>query len=191
MHSNLQKIGRIIWLGMLFLVIILYCIYPDSFSAHGIHEFIIKYNKQAIGLYILISLIRGIFLIPSTPFVLCGILLFPNQLWLVFIISMIGILFGSSILYFFSDRLGFGELIQSKKPKLFATVQNKMTKYGMPIVIGWSFFPAVPTDVICCVAGLIKMNYLSFIVALAIGETVLVAGYLYTGQAIVHWFLGY
>lgn len=48
-------------------------------------------------------------LLPSTPFVLVGVLFFPDQLWLVFFISMLGIVFSGALIYFFSDVMGFDE----------------------------------------------------------------------------------
>ena len=184
MTSTIQKIGRIIWMGMIVVGVLLYVLFPEYIRADAIHEFVIKYNDQAVGMYLLLSMLRCLFLIPSTPFVLSGLLLFPSQFFLVFSISLIGILFGGSVLYFFSERLGFGALIESKHPKMFALLKEKMTRYGMPIVVAWSFFPAVPTDAICCAAGLIRMNFYRFILGLAIGESILIVGYLYTGQAI-------
>ena len=105
--------------------------------------------------------------------------MFPTNQWLVFWISLAGVLIGSSVVYFFSDRLGFAELIEKKHARGLQRVRERMERHGVLIVIAWSFFPFVPTDLVCYLAGVIRMNFLRFIVAVAIGEAVLIAVYVF------------
>lgn len=163
------------------MAIVLYFLFPNEFTAKGIKEFIAQFNTTAIVVYLLISLIRGFFLIPSTPFVLAGALLFPNNLWLVFIISMLGILGSGTFIYHAAQFLNFGE----KKVKKINKINEKIRKHGFWIVLGWAFFPIVPTDLICYVAGRTRINFWKYITALLIGEAALIALYLYFS----HYFL--
>ena len=55
----------------------------------------------------------------------------------------------------------------------------------MLIVIAWSFFPLVPTDVICYVAGIVKMPYRYLILGVLIGEVVLIYLYVFYGTGLV------
>ena len=187
MSSKKQYIGRSLWLLAILAALFCYLYFPNFFSAQGLTEYIRSYNSLALWIYLTISVLRGFFLIPSTPFILAGVGLFPNALTWVFIISMIGVLFGSSVVYLFSERLGFGETLCSKHERLYLLLQEKMQVHGFPIVILWSFFPAVPTDLICCVAGTIRMPFWKFFLAVFLGECVLVLGYIYTGKALFSW----
>ena len=55
------------------------------------------------------------------------------------------------------------------------------------IVAGWSFFPLVPTDVICYVAGIAKMSFKKMVMALLFGEIPLVTTYIFLGVEIGEW----
>ena len=63
----------------------------------------------AIIVYGLVFLFRWILLVPSTPLILVGMLLFPNSPHTVFIISMMSIVFSSLVIYRFSDLLWLDE----------------------------------------------------------------------------------
>ncbi|PHR30352.1 MAG: hypothetical protein COA38_10575 [Fluviicola sp.] len=173
-----KKIILGIWIALIVAAIVLYVLFPKEFTAKGIKEFIIQFNAVSIVVYMFICLIRGLFLIPSTPFVLAGALLFPNKLWLVFIVSILGILGSGTFIYLAAQFLDFGE----KKVKKINTINKKVRKHGFWIVLGWAFFPIVPTDLICYVAGRTRMNFWKYISALFIGEALLIASYLYFCQ---------
>ena len=60
-------------------------------------------------------------------------------------------------------------------------------RYSFWIVIGWSFFPLVPTDLICYVAGIAKMSYKKLVAAVVIGELPLVTFYVFAGVELGEW----
>jgi uncharacterized membrane protein YdjX (TVP38/TMEM64 family) len=45
-------------------------------------------------------------------------------------------------------------------------IQRAIEKYGVFAVTLWSFAPVVPTDLICYVAGTVRMNFWKFVLAL-------------------------
>lgn len=171
---QIKKIVLGTWISFIVAAIVLYLLFPKEFTARGIKEYIAQFNTVAIVVYALICLIRGLFLIPSTPFVLAGALLFPDKLWLVFIISIIGILGSGTFIYYAAQFLDFGE----KKAKKIIKINEKIRKHGFWIVLVWAFFPIVPTDLICYVAGKARINFWKYITALFIGEALLIAFYL-------------
>ena len=187
MSFSKQSLGRFLWLSIICVGLWAYIRYPELFRAEGLAEFLTQYHEQALWMYLFVSLLRGFFLIPSTPFVLAGVLLFPKNMFWVFVISMLGVMFGSCIVYFFSEQLGFGESLRHKHEKLYHKLQDKMKRFGFPIVILWSFFPLVPTDLICCIAGTIRMSFYKFLLALFIGECFLILGYMYSGKALLYF----
>ena len=185
MSTNRQTIGRIVWILAIVSAMIYSFQNPQMFRSEGLADFLRNYNEQALWVYFILSCLRGLFLIPSTPFVFAGILLFPTERVLVFVISMIGVLLGSSIVYWFSEKLGFGDVLRKKHEHVYRKLKQKMERYGSPIVILWSFFPLVPTDLICCIAGTIRMPFTRFLLAVFVGEFVLLFTYIYTGTSIV------
>jgi uncharacterized membrane protein YdjX (TVP38/TMEM64 family) len=191
MTASKQQIGRAIWSIAILSGVLFYVLYPDQFTANKIAASFSQHHDLAILAYLLVSVTRGLFLLPSTPFVLAGVLLFPEDLPVVFLISMTGVLAGSAIVYLFSDALGFSDSLRGRYQRLYPWVAEKMTRHGTPIVIGWAFFPWVPTDLISCIAGATKMGFWRFLLAIGIGESVLVAAYIFTGQAIFPWLMSY
>ena len=184
MKQNKQNLGRFLWLLAILFALYCYIRYPESFRAEGLAAYIQQYHEQALLIYFAVSMLRGFFLIPSTPFVLAGVLMFPNAPLWVFVISMLGVLFGCSVVYWFSERLGFGNTLRKKHEGVYLGLKDKMEQYGVSIVILWSFFPLVPTDLICCIAGTIRMSFARFLLAVFIGEFFLILGYIYTGKAL-------
>lgn len=179
---KLKKQLRYIWLLLIIAGVGVYLYSPNSFTQENISVFIKNQNSNLLVIYLIISLIRGVFLLPSTPFVLAGTLLFPDNLPLVFFISMIGIMGTAILLYYASYYLEFDKLFGQKHSEKYDKVTAKINKHGFWIVLGWAFFPLVPTDLICYAAGTIKMNLSKYLLAIFIGEAVLVFIYLYLGN---------
>jgi uncharacterized membrane protein YdjX (TVP38/TMEM64 family) len=170
------------WLGLIASLFVLFLVYPDSFTPTKIADFLEQYSDQLLLIYILISFVRGLFLIPSTPFILAGAILFPEQPWTVFLISIIGVVIGSTLVYYMSDALGFSEKLERKYPKKIERWHRRLNSpWAATIVVAWSFFPFVPTDVICYVAGIVKMPYRILISGVIIGELVLIYLYVFYG----------
>ena len=130
-------------------------------------------------------MVRGVFLLPSTPFVFAGILLFPESPWTVFWISMFGIITTAVFLYYASRFLEFDKLFGNRHSKKTDKIINKLNQQGFWIVLGWSFFPFVPTDLICYIAGTIRMNFLKYLSAVFIGEAILVGIYVFLGETVL------
>ena len=62
-----------------------------------------------------------------------------------------------------------------------------ITEHEVPIIIGWSFFPLVPTDLICYVCGVLRVNFVKFIVSVTLGEGAICAVYIYGGDQFLRW----
>ena len=58
--------------------------------------------------------------------------------------------------------------------------------YG-PIIIGWSFFPLAPTDLICYVCGVLRVRFWKFLLGVTLGEGAISAIYIYGGDQILWW----
>jgi uncharacterized membrane protein YdjX (TVP38/TMEM64 family) len=163
---------------------------PSRFSAASIAEFARSFNTAIWLVYLLLSAIRGFTLLPSTPLVLAGNILYPDSPWVVLTISMSGILISSSLIYFFSETLGFAEYFERRNPAALVRIRRRLEHpSGLAFVALWAFFPLVPTDAVCYVAGTTKMSFPRFIAAVFLGELVLCSIYIFTGRALFRIFV--
>jgi len=179
------KCIRWLWLAIILVCVGIYFLNPYLFTKEAIASFISKYHDYGIIVYFLIHVLRGLVLLPSTPLIFAGILLFPLDLFMVLSISLIGILSSSLLIYFFSDKLGFSTIF-SRKPNKIAQIKEKLNgKYGPLYIIGWAFFPLVPTDLICYVSGALKIKVSVFIFSIFLGELLLCSLYIFGGSYLI------
>ena len=187
--SRLKQIIYAFWALIVLSIIILFILNPGFFEPHSLKAALSQFGTEILIIYILLSFLRGFFLLPSTPFVLLGVLLFPSDLWLVFIISMSGIILATIALYYFADILGFSEKLNKKFPMKMEKWKLRLNSpLSTVIVLIWSFFPLVPTDLICYVAGIVKMPFRYLITGVIIGEAILVYFYVFIGSSLLEYF---
>lgn len=180
-----RKVAIAIWVCVLLGGIVSYFVWPDVFAPESIASFLNKFQNEMLLAYLGISIFRGLTMIPSTPFVIAGTLIFPQQPIIVLAISMFGILLSSSMIYWFSDLLGISEFFESRKPKLVHKIKAQLERpTGLLFVFLWAFFPLVPTDAVCYVAGTTRMAFLKFILAVFLGEIILCSFYVFAGRGI-------
>ncbi len=177
-----------VWLVVVAVILSLIILFPDWLSRESISDFLGQMGSKALLAYILMSLTRSLLLIPCTPFVLAGAISFPQWLFLVLIISLAGVVAGAFLVYSFPSFGDYDQLLKKKYPEQIAKLEQKMqSKYAFWFVAGWSFFPLVPTDAVCYVAGLAKMPLTKMMPALLIGELPLVTAYVFLGAEIGEW----
>lgn len=131
---------------------------------------------MALIIYFLLLSARGMTMIPSTPLLLAGILIFdPLEL---FIVNMAGILSSSTLVYYFSKYLGFDMYFEMKYGKYTKKIRNGLTDKELPVIVGWSFFPLVPTDLIVYIGSSLRIPLLKCLLGVFIGESVINAFYI-------------
>jgi uncharacterized membrane protein YdjX (TVP38/TMEM64 family) len=78
--------------------------------------------------------------------------------------------------------------LEEKYPDKILFLKEKMKgEYAFWIIAGWAFFPIVPTDAVCYVAGLAKITYKKMIVPLLIGQLPLATVYIFLGTEFGEW----
>ncbi len=175
-----------IWLSIPLGCLSAYFYDPSAFSAENIAAFLRRFEHGVWAVYITLSVFRGFTLLPSTPLVIAGTILFPSQPLMVLMVSMAGILISSAMIYYFSEFLGFDDYFEDHKPELSHKIKQRLEHpMGFFIVSGWAFFPFVPTDLVCYLAGTTRMHFGKFIVAVAAGEALLCVIYIYFGGSIL------
>jgi len=183
----IRKIAIAIWVCIILAGIISYFAWPDVFTPRNIADLLLRFQSEALLLYLLISVVRGLTLLPSTPLIIAGTLLFPQQPWVVLTVSIFGIFVSSAMIYWFSDLLGISEFFEKRKPEQVSKIRQRLEHpTGVFFVMLWAFFPLVPTDAVCYVAGSTRMYFPKFIVAVLLGELILCSIYIFGGG----WLIG-
>lgn len=178
---------KYVWLTLLVTILLLYLINPSAFSVEGFKSFF-RDNETYITLgYVVFVLIRSVFFVPATAVLILGIALFPDSFWFLLILNMIGIVIGSTLIYYAGKLFTAEDFFSAKHQEKLPIIKQKINDYGFWIVLLWSFFPLVPTDLVCYLSGATHMKYLKFIVAVFIGELILVSAYLWTGESLFRW----
>lgn len=184
--SIVRTIVLVLWAAIVLGCLGTYLAAPSKFSAENIADFLTRFSGLIWLIYLAFSIVRGVTLLPSTPLVLAGTLLFPEQPFTVLLVSMTGIMLSSTMIYYFSDYLGFSEYFDNHKPELSHRIKVKLEHpLGFLFVAGWAFFPLVPTDLVCYLAGTTKMKYWRFIAAVFIGELFLCVFYIFFGGSLL------
>ena len=179
MTKKTQNVLKWLWISIITICVVVYIADPSVFANETIAAFILKFSGYAWATYLLIHLLRGFVLLPSTPLIFAGVILFPNQLIWVLIVSLIGILGSSVLIYYFSDKLGFSSFFESESKNIKLIKEKLASKYGFYYILFWSFFPIVPTDIICYVSGALRIKLPVFVSALLLGELVLCSIYIF------------
>jgi len=136
--------------------------------------------------YLVAGCLRGFTLIPSTYLVFLGIPFFsPIPL---FALTLAGILISSACIYVLSDSMQFYEVFERKYGQRIGKIKSLVQRNELLIVIGWSFFPLAPTDLICYVCGLLKVDIKKFLLGILIGEGTISAIYIFFGDYLIRFF---
>ena len=181
---RIRRIALGLWVSLVAGLTALYALHPELMRPEVLVEMLRGSGQPVLLAYVVLSVVRAFTLIPSTVLILVGMLLFPDRPGFVMVSSLTGIVISAAIVYLFFEFLGLGEFFESRHPARLRWLKDQMRRRGLPIVFAWSAFPFVPTDVICYVAGTIRMHVGTFLFGVALGELPLVAFYVLAGGAV-------
>ncbi|HEX5070903.1 MAG TPA: VTT domain-containing protein [Vicinamibacterales bacterium] len=136
------------------------------------------------ALYLLLGCLRGFTLIPATSLVAVGMLFFPPGL--LFVLTLAGVLVSSASIYYFAEALHLDELLRHKHAGRLHRVRDLLNRYGLPMIAAWAFFPLAPTDLICYLAGVLRIRVWICLLGVGIGEGAICAIYIFFGHAALH-----
>ena len=132
------------------------------------------------AVYLALGCLRGFTLIPVTSLVLMGTVFFPPVP--LFVLTLAGILVSSASVYYFAEAMHLDELLERRHAGRVQRVRGLLDRHGLPIIIGWSFFPLVPTDLICYLSGVLRINVMTCLLGVAIGEGAICGVYIFLGD---------
>ncbi len=178
---------RLLYIWLIFLsVSILFLIFNPT-AARDVFEYLS--TKSPVYLYALIlilGVLRGFTLIPVTYLIILGLIFVPAVP--LFIIIIIGVVLSSVSVYYFFEYLHIDKMLGEKHHKQIETTKYYLTKYELPVIIFWSMNPILPSDVICYVAGTLRVNVYKFLLGMLLGEGLTCAVYIFGGKYILGLF---
>jgi uncharacterized membrane protein YdjX (TVP38/TMEM64 family) len=143
----------------------------DTFSTSAI---------MGAAVYLALGCVRGLTLIPSTSLVLAAVAFFPPVP--LFVLTLAGILVSSASIYRLSASLHFHEVFERRQMHRVERMRGLLERHELPIIIGWSFFPLAPTDLICYVCGVLEVNFAKCLIGVCIGEGAICGLYIFAGD---------
>lgn len=177
-----RRILTWLWAAVVLGLAAWYLLNPTDFTAERFETLLKGWGPWAFPGFVLVSFLRGPLLVPSTPVVLAGGVIFPEALPAVLVVSMVGIVASATLLYRFPAFAGYDSMLAERYPEKLAMLRTRLAGPGaMWFVAAWSFAPVVPTDLICYAAGLVRMPYHRMLIGVIIGELPLVTAYVMLG----------
>jgi len=171
------------WLCVLGVVLALYVTHAEEFTPRQIAADLQSFEHGLLLLYLLASVTRAIVLIPATPFVLAGCLLFPQRPGLVLGISLLGIALSATLIYHFAGALGLDWWCANRHPRQVERLTRLLSgRWGFGVLVAWAFFPLAPTDLACYLAGTLRLPFWRYLLAICLGELLVCAGYVLLSQ---------
>lgn len=181
---NGKKI-RYLWLFLLCFIFCYYLYHPVFFAKENIAKLLSGFERYGLLVLLLLQTLRSFTFLPPTLLIFAGLLLYPNQLFELFVVSVLGSVASGLLAYTFAKKMNFESWLM-KNERLYDKISIGLnSRYGSAIIIGWIIFPFVPSDVISYTAGASKMSFMSFVIALVIGKVSISGFYVYGGNYII------
>ncbi len=179
--TGFKKKTFVVWLLVVAVVLTLYLTNQDRIDVDWIRGVVHDNRVLIVPFYLLLLSLLGLTFIPSTPFAIAGVFLFDPTF--AYLLNLVGIITSSTIVYHFAGFLGLREAFENRYPEKVARVRSALDRKELPIIVGWSFFPVVPTDLIIYVASTLKIPLWKCLLGVLIGEGALNAFYIFSVNA--------
>jgi uncharacterized membrane protein YdjX (TVP38/TMEM64 family) len=181
--ERLKKVLTWLWSFVIVFVIIFIIYHPEILSATFLQKNINHYQGMVWPIYLGLLLIRVPLLIPPTPLLFLGLLLFPESKLLTVMLVMISSLISATFFYYFAGNTGWYRFLFEKYPKQTKKAEILMNKANAVwIVVLWSFIPIAPGDLICYIAGIVRMPFRVLLIGVVMGQLPLMLLYAYMGH---------
>lgn len=177
--QSARKWALIIWVAVIIVASYLY-FFQNDLILTGVSKITGLPLLWLCAIYLTLGCLRGFTLIPVTYLILLGLIFLPA--WPAYILTIVGVMVSSTCIYYFSEYLRLADYFRKNHAPAIARLTSVIQKNELPIVIGWSFFPFTPTDVMCYVCGSLKIDFKKFFFGVFVGEGISCAIYIFVGK---------
>jgi len=178
-HSRLRRVLALFWLAG-----VSAAIYLALFRRDVIEQRLAMATATSMmaggGLYLVLGCLRGFTMLPATSLVIMGLVFFPPVP--LYALTLAGIIVSSASVYYFAEALHLDELLTTRHARQLDRLRTLLDRHGLPIIIGWSFFPLVPTDLIVYLSGVLRIRIATCLAGVAVGEGTICAIYIFLGD---------
>jgi uncharacterized membrane protein YdjX (TVP38/TMEM64 family) len=179
--ETVRSFGLYLWLALIASSLSLFFFMPELFEPQSIRQFLTDNIFSGLLVYFIISTLRGFTLIPLTPIVLAGVLVFPP--WPLFLVNQAGVYTSSAILYYMTRYMRFDNFFFTHYPQQVEKLILLLRKRELPVISLWGFAPFIPTDMIICICSVLRISVFKTLLGVSIGEGVICAVYIFGGSA--------
>ena len=160
-------------------LLIIWAIWQESlFSPEMIREFLITdYFVVSYLLYIFLLTLRGLTIIPGTPFIIAGVYLF--EAWQVYFAIQLTVIFYSIIIFKFSHKLNF------KIPKKISNYEEKIKQRQIPIIFSLCFIPGMPINVFIYFLSILKIKFKNIITGVFFSTAISTVFYIFLWKSLI------
>jgi uncharacterized membrane protein YdjX (TVP38/TMEM64 family) len=172
-----------LWSLVILLTVVFLVLNPRFLSPEYLKSLLTDYENFLWPIYIFILIARVPLVFPPTPVLFLGFLLFPSFKILVVFLLLFSTLLSAAFFYFFAGHSDLSEYFHRKYPKQTAKIKNTLSKpRAVWFVIVWSTIPIAPGDLLCYIAGVVRIPFRYLIIGMIIGQLPLLLAYAYLGQ---------
>lgn len=179
---NFKKITFCLWLILIIGGIITDLFFPEKLSFSFLEKTAANYPIETSIIYYLLLSFQGVIFMPS-PLILVGALIFnPIEL---FVVNMAGVMTSATIVYYFSNYLECDVYLETKYSKYTHKIKAKLMDKELPLIVGWSFFPMTPTNLIVYIGSSLRINVFKCLLGVFIGESIINAFFIVTATMFI------
>jgi len=179
--ETVGSFGLYLWVALIVTCLGLYTLEPQLFEPANIRSFFSDNLYSGLAVYLLICTLRGLTLIPSTPFVLAGILVFPPLP--LFLVNQLAVYSSSALHYFMTKSMRFDNFFFTHYPEQVERLITLLRKRELPVISLWGFAPFIPTDMIVCICSVLRISIWKTLMGVSLGEGIICAIYIFGGSA--------
>jgi uncharacterized membrane protein YdjX (TVP38/TMEM64 family) len=179
--ETVGSFGLYLWLALIVACLGLYTLQPELFEPANIRTFFSDNLYSGLTVYLVICTLRGLTLIPSTPFVLAGILVFPPLP--LFLVNQVAVYSSSAVLYYMTRSMRFDNFFFTHYPQQVERLITLLRKRELPVISLWGFAPFIPTDMIVCICSVLRISVWKTLIGVSLGEGIICAIYIFGGSA--------
>ena len=179
--ETLSSFGLYVWLALIASSLSLFFFMPQLVEPQSIRPLFTHKHFSGLLVYFIISTVRGFTLIPLTPIVLAGVLVFPP--WPLFLVNQAGVYTSSAILYYMTRYMRFDNFFFTHYPQQVEKLILLLRKRELQVISLWGFAPFIPTDMIICICSVLRISVFKTLLGVSIGEGIICAVYIFGGSA--------